>query len=77
MDGLGIELPFVFHQPSVSHPGHMMLRVSGRAILDNWRASPVVSVCSMYSKHFRTSGRQKFTLVSLLTKHSEVSGGSN
>ena len=24
-----------------------------------------------------TSGRQKFTLVSLLTKHSEVSGGSN
>ena len=24
-----------------------------------------------------TSGKQKFTLVSLLTKHSEVSGGSN
>ena len=24
-----------------------------------------------------TSGRKKFTLVSLLTKHSEVSGGSN
>ena len=26
---------------------------------------------------YHTSGRQKFTLVSLLTKHSEVSGGSN
>ena len=63
--------------------GHTQVAVSGAFSKSGGRLCGSVRWLSGWFKvelcteSANTSGRQKFTLVSLLTKHSEVSGGSN